>query len=139
MPRRMDPRELDVLEANAAFYRAFAGRELDAMEAIWARRAPVACVHPGWDALDGREEVLRSWRGILGSPDAPEVRCTEAQARVLGEVAWVVCHEELAGGRLVATNLFAREDGAWRMVHHQATPMAPGQARRANRPAGPAS
>jgi ketosteroid isomerase-like protein len=109
------------------------------MEAIWARRAPVACVHPGWDALDGREEVLRSWRAILESPDAPNIRCTEASARVLGEVAYVLCHEDLPGGRLVATNVFAREDGAWRMVHHQATPMAPGQGRPTHRPAGPAS
>jgi hypothetical protein len=135
----MDPRELDVLEANAAFYRAFSAHDPGAMEAVWARHAPVACVHPGWDALDGRDEVLRSWRAILGSPEAPQIRCTGAQARVLGEVAWVVCHEELPGARLVATNLFVREDAAWRMVHHQASPMASGQSRSARRPPGPAA
>jgi len=27
-------------------------------------------------------------------------------------------------GRLVATNVFVREDGAWRLVLHQSSPMA---------------
>jgi len=125
----MAAQEIEVLEANAAFYRAFAERDVDAMARLWAERAPVACVHPGWDALDGREEVLRSWRDILSSPGAPEIRCTRAAAHVLGESAYVVCHEVLPSARLVATNVFVREAGGWRMVHHQATPIAPGQAR----------
>jgi ketosteroid isomerase-like protein len=125
----MSPAELEVLEANAAFYRAFAARDLPTMTALWAERLPVACIHPGWDALSGRAEVLESFARILGSDGSPDVRCTLAEAHVLGEVALVTCHEVLEGGRLAATNVFAREDGLWRMVHHQASPMAPGQAR----------
>lgn len=121
--------DIEVLEANEAFYRAFSARDVAAVEAAWARRAPVACIHPGWDVLDGREEVLGSFRAILESGAAPEVRCTLAQARLLGEVAFVTCHEVLQGARLVATNLFVREDGAWRLCHHQASQLAPGQAR----------
>jgi ketosteroid isomerase-like protein len=128
--------ELDVLEANAAFYRAFARRDADAMAALWADVHPVACIHPGWDVLDGREAVLASWRGILGSDGAPEIACSLAEARVLGDVAFVTCHEAIGGGRLAATNVFVRERGAWRLVLHQATPIAPGLAR-AEAPAGP--
>jgi len=123
-------RDIEVLEANQAFYRAFAARDVPAMEALWAERAPVACIHPGWDVLDGREEVLRSFRAILESPAAPEVSCTMAQAHLLGEVAFVTCHELVQGARLVATNTFLREDGAWRMVHHQASQLAAGQVRK---------
>ncbi len=130
--------ELEVLEANEAFYRAFAARDLDAMAGLWAESHPVACAHPGWDVLDGREEVLDSWRGILRSEAAPDVSCSHAQARVLGEAAFVTCHEVMAGGRLVATNVFVREGGRWRMVHHQASPIAPGQVR-APPPGGPAN
>lgn len=121
--------DIEVLEANEAFYRAFAARDVAAMEAAWARRGPVACIHPGWDALDGREEVLGSFRAILESSSAPRVRCTLAQAHPLGEVAFVTCHELVQGATLVATNLFVREDGAWRLCHHQASQLAPGQAR----------
>jgi ketosteroid isomerase-like protein len=130
--------ELEVLEANEAFYRAFARRDLAAMTRLWAEHHPVACVHPGWDVLDGREEVLSSFRAILGSEAAPRVSCSLAQARVLGEAALVTCHELVEGGRLAATNVFAREGGRWRMVHHQASPIAPGQVRDLP-PSGPAN
>ncbi|BDG05516.1 nuclear transport factor 2 family protein [Anaeromyxobacter oryzae] len=126
----MSASELDVLEANAAFYRAFASGDADAMGSVWSEQHPVACIHPGWDVLDGRDRVLESWRGILESDNAPEVSCSVAEAHVLGDVAFVTCHEVIEeGGRLAATNVFVREDGTWRMVHHQATPIAPGQAR----------
>jgi hypothetical protein len=128
--------ELDVLEVNEAFYRAFAGRDAGAMDGLWAIGHPVACIHPGWDVLDGREAVLASWRRILGSDDAPEIACSLAEARVLGEVAIVTCHEAIGAGRLAATNVFVRERGAWRLVLHQASPIAPGLAR-AESPAGP--
>ena len=132
----MDARELEVLEANEAFYRAFDARDADAMERLWAERHPVACIHPGWDVLEGRDEVLESWRRILSSEGAPDVSPSRAEAHVLGAVAFVTCHEVLDEGRLVATNVFVVEDGAWKVVHHQAGAMAPGQERRAPR-AGP--
>ncbi len=120
----MSSDEMDVLEANSAFYAAFARRDAEAMDGLWARRAPVACVHPGWDALSGREEVMASWRAILGGDGAPSISCTRAAAHVLGATAFVVCHERLADGRLVATNVFVREDGGWRLCHHQAGPLS---------------
>jgi len=120
--------EEDVLAANAAFYHAFAARDADAMTAIWAGRAPVACIHPGWHALRGREAVLASWRAILSGPDSPPITCGEAAAHILGDTAFVVCIERIPAVELVATNVFVREDGAWKMVHHHASGMARGGA-----------
>ena len=112
----------DVLAANRAFYEAFRGEDLDAMETLWARAAPVACVHPGWPPLVGRDEVMESWQGILSS-GAPPIRAESASVQRLGDVAYVLCYEVVPGGRLIATNVFVREDGAWRMVHHHAGPV----------------
>ena len=109
-----------VLAANLDFYRAFTGRDLAAMERLWARRAAVACIHPGWPALADREAVMDSWRSILGNPDAPRVACYDERVLLYGDTALVVCEEELAGGTLVASNFFVREDGAWKIAHHQA-------------------
>jgi len=115
--------EIEVLEVNSRFYAAFAGRDGAALEGLWAQAVPVTCVHPGWDALRGREEVVRSFRAILAG-DPPAIRCSAASAQVLGEAAVVVCHEHVPGaGRLVATNVFIREGGAWRLCHHQAGPL----------------
>lgn len=112
-----------VLAANLEFYRAFTGRDLAAMDRLWARQAPVLCTHPGWAPLSGRSSVMASWREILGNPDAPRVMCHDDVAFVYGAIAIVLCEEELASGHLAASNIFIKEDGAWRLLHHHASPL----------------
>jgi ketosteroid isomerase-like protein len=109
-----------VLAANLEFYRAFAARDLAAMDGLWALRAPVACLHPGWTALKERNAIMESWQGILSNPDAPRIACFDEQAFLYGNAALVLCEEELDGGTLAASNLFIREDDEWRIVHHHA-------------------
>ena len=111
-----------ILFANEAFYRAFADRDEAAMENLWSASELVACLHPGWGPLMGREEVLSSWMAIIRNPDSPEILCHNAHAHVYGETAYVICFEEIAGNFLVATNVFVREGRVWKMVHHQAGP-----------------
>ncbi len=114
-----------ILFANDAFYRAFADGDLAAMDAVWSREAPVVCIHPGWDRISGREDVMESWRSILEGANRPAIQIHGAKAFLYGDTAIVICYESLDQGFLVATNVFVREDGAWRMVHHQAGPTAP--------------
>ena len=109
-----------VLAANLEFYRAFGARDLAAMDALWARRSPVACLHPGWMALSDRDAIIDSWAGILSSPDAPRIACFDEQVFLYGNTALVLCEEELEGATLAATNFFVREDGVWRIAHHHA-------------------
>jgi predicted nuclease with RNAse H fold len=112
-----------VLSANLEFYRAFTLRDVGAMEALWAHALPVACIHPGWMALRDREAVMRSWHDILANPEAPRIMCHDEDAMLYGDIAIVTCEESLDDNTLVATNIFAREDGAWRLIHHQAGPL----------------
>ena len=114
-----------VLFANEAFYRAFADGGLAAMDAVWATDAPVACIHPGWNVLKGREAVMASWRAILENPNRPDISSVGGAANVLGDTAFVTCYESVGEGYLVATNIFIREAGAWKMAHHQAGPTPP--------------
>lgn len=109
-----------VLAANLEFYRAFGARDVRAMEQLWARQAPVACIHPGWPALSEREAIIESWRGILANPEAPRIACFDERVMIFGDAALVICEEELDGGTLIASNFFVREDGGWRIAHHQA-------------------
>jgi ketosteroid isomerase-like protein len=113
-----------VLTANLEFYRAFTARDLNAMDALWARQAPVACLHPGWTAIKDRTEIIESWQGILSNPDAPRIACFDEQVFLYGDVALVLCEEELDGGTLAASNLFVREDNEWRIAHHHAGQIA---------------
>lgn len=111
--------EQQLLAANAAFYAAFAARDMGAMEALWASGVEVTCVHPGWNILSGREAVLESWEAILANPVQPRIVSAGASVRLIGGTAIVTCRELVATTPLTATNVFVRERDQWRLVHHQ--------------------
>jgi ketosteroid isomerase-like protein len=113
----------EILAANRRFYEAFARADLGAMDEVWARLAPVSCVHPGWAALVEREEIMLSWRAILAGEAPAELALGDAEAHGGGDVGYVVCTETIGEAQLVATNVFVREDEAWKLVHHQAGPV----------------
>jgi len=116
--------EDDVLAANEAFYRAFNQKDPEAMDAIWAQTAMVTCIHPGWNTLTGRDRVMESWRGILTNPSQPKIVSGGATVSFFGDAAVVLCRELVAGSPLAATNIYALEDGAWKLVHHQSGPVS---------------
>lgn len=118
--------ESEILARNDAFYDAFNTRDIAAMDRLWAERAPVVCLHPGSTALHGRSQVIRSWESILASDSAPRVAIEGPRVVMLGETAMVLCYERVTdpatgtGAVLAATNVFVREAGQWRLVHHHA-------------------
>jgi ketosteroid isomerase-like protein len=118
--------EAAALLANANFYRAFTRGDFAAMSALWARSAAVTCLHPGGVILRGRDAVLSTWRQILAEPPPLEMHCHRPEVQVLGCVAIVTGYEGNGthAAHLAATNLFTLEEGVWRMVHHQAGPLA---------------
>jgi ketosteroid isomerase-like protein len=118
-----------VAEANLAFYRAFEALDIAAMDRVWAHGEQVKCVHPGWPLLVGWAAVRESWRAIFQS--TAEMRFTLGDVRVQAarDLAWVTCTENIlsdVGGRvgvtaILATNLFARIEDRWLLVHHHAS------------------
>jgi SnoaL-like protein len=113
-----------LLFANDAFYAAFNSRDVAGMDALWARHTPATCIHPGWQALASRDEVMDSWQAILGNQSAPSIACIGAQAVIKGDVGLVICYEAIGAAVLAASNVFVREDETWRLIHHQAGPCA---------------
>jgi len=116
--------ESQILAANAAFYAAFAAGDFAALAALWADRDGISCIHPGWSAIVGRAAVIGSWRDILANPARPNIVCADPHAIVDGDHGRVLCIELVDGAALAAANHFSRVDGAWRMVHHQSSPIA---------------
>jgi hypothetical protein len=114
--------EAAVLAANAAYYEAFATMNFVAMSGVWADE-DVSCIHPGWPALVGRHAVLSSYREILRNPRQDRVVYRDAHALVGDDDARVLCAEIVGDATLAATNWFRRIEGAWRLVHHQASPV----------------
>jgi ketosteroid isomerase-like protein len=112
-----------ILAANAAYYRAFATGDFDEMSRVWAEDG-ISCIHPGWPALIGREAVIGSYREIMRNPGQERVEHRNDHAIVTGGDGRVLCVEFVGGLALAATNWFSRIDGTWRMIHHQASPIA---------------
>jgi ketosteroid isomerase-like protein len=113
-----------ILAANAAYYRAFSTGDFATMSRIWAEDG-VSCVHPGWMPLVGRDAVIDSYRNILTSPNRVRILHREDTAIVTGDEGRVLCIEIVEETALLAaTNCWRRVGGAWRMTHHQASPIA---------------
>jgi len=118
--------EAAVLAANEAFYGAFSRGDYQAMAKLWAQHTKVACLHPGAPLLSGREAVMHSWEQILNQAADWNMRCRDPSVHVLGSSAFVTCLEANGdeSAHLAATNIFILEEQQWRIVHHQAGPLA---------------
>lgn len=116
--------EEHALFANDTFYMAFAQKDIEAMQRLWAADHATFCVHPGWPTITGRREILESWRRILSNPEQPGIDFYNAKAIVVGDVVMVTCYEELPGSICAATNGFIAESGEMKLFHHHSGPCA---------------
>jgi len=114
--------KLAVIAANRAFYKAFRESDLEALDALWAKKAKVSVIHPGWNAIYGREKVMASWQRIIDSGGVPQIYPVQPAVLFLDSSAVVLNYEKIGKSYLVATNIFVLEDGAWRIFHHHAGP-----------------
>ena len=126
-----DTRHDQVLAANQAFYDAFESLDYDRMARIWSGSAPLSCIHPAWELIEGRTEVLASWRRIFGSTTAIRFALRDIHVFIAGDTGWVVLIEQIetrhgeerVTGTTQATNVFVREADGWRLVHHHSAPI----------------
>ena len=120
-----------VLSANAAYYRAFRTGDDALMGRVWGLD-DVTCVHPGWPVIVGRAPVLESYRQIMSNPRQDPVTADDERVFLSGDWARVMCMESVGTLMLATTNLFIRVGTEWRMIHHQASPLAALRTRRAS-------
>lgn len=114
-----------VTEANRSFYAAFEHCNLQAMKEIWGDGDHVQCLHPAANCIEGREDVLESWRLVLRGDF--QIRLENVRVHATQTSGYVTCVEVMnagnATGRTVATNIFERQNGEWKLVLHQGGPL----------------
>jgi ketosteroid isomerase-like protein len=99
--------------ANLEFYGAFESLDIARMDRIWLQQDYVTCIHPGWTLRVGWPAVRDSWVLIFNNTFAIKFELTEIQIQVAGDVAWVICTENITSrqgevtqeSRVLATNL----------------------------------
>jgi ketosteroid isomerase-like protein len=133
-----DPRA-EVEQANAAFYAAYEGADLDAMQQLWADAPDSVCIHPGALPVRGAGAINRSWALVMAHTPYIQFFLTDVEVGLHGDVASVTCTENVltgderagtelfGGGSAVATNVFVRTPDGWRLwLHHTAPVVSPG-------------
>ena len=121
--------EEEVRHASKQFYTALnrmANGDAGLMASAWSHGPEVTALHP----IDGREI---GWEAVKASFDQfaqiaadGNIELKDQQIRVDGDVAYELGVEQgecKLGGHPVAlkqrvTNIYRREGGAWRMIHH---------------------
>lgn len=119
-----------VEEANEKFYEAFRRGDLGSMAEIWGRGSHVQCIHPAAECISGRDSVMDSWKIILSSSGKMEIALEDVRIYATDTDGFVTLIEVVdAGdtkGRVAATNIFEKQNGIWKIVHHHGGPVPRG-------------
>ncbi|MHB1187745.1 YybH family protein [Thiobacillus sp.] len=119
--------------AEAAFYAAFEARSLDAMMAVWGRDDSIACIHPLAAPLNGHAAVAAGWHSMFLAAGqfrvqvevAHEMREADQVIRIVREYL-IIGQETEPRPPILATNVYRKETGGWRMMLHHASPLQVG-------------
>jgi len=121
----------EVRKASEDFYAALnrmANGDASSMVDIWSHGAEVTAMHPiggrhvGWDA------IRESFEKVAQLASGGKITLHDQRVQVVGDVAYEVGVErgELTMGSHQAnidhrvTNLYQREAGTWKLIHHHA-------------------
>lgn len=121
--------EDEVRKASGQFYAAL-NRMLNGdagpLTDIWSHSAAVTTMHPIGGREVGWDKVRESWEQVAKLASDGKGELKDQLIRVAGDVAYEVGTEhaqfKLAGQQVTSehrvTNIYQREAGAWKVVHH---------------------
>ena len=126
--------EDEVRQASARFYAALnrgLNGDMSALGATWAHGGDVTAMHPMGARVEGWEQVRSSFEQAGSLASGGQVRLRDQLIRAGTDLAYEVGLEEgeatMAGERIAfsgqrVTNVYRREGGEWKMVHHHTDP-----------------
>ncbi|HID51941.1 MAG TPA: DUF4440 domain-containing protein [Anaerolineae bacterium] len=121
--------ENEVRKASEQFYAALnrmANGDAGPLAEIWSHSTAVTTMHPIGGREVGWEEVRGPWGQVAQLASDGRVELSDQLIRVSGDMAYEVGTEQgqmkLAGEPVTikhrVTNIYHREAGAWKIVHH---------------------
>ena len=121
--------EDDVRQASDRFYAALTSLlngDAGPMMDVWSHSSDVTTMHPIGEREVGWEKVEGPWQQVASISSGGRVAIQDPLIRVVGDLAYEVGSEsgdatmagETISFRARVTNVYRREGGAWKMVHH---------------------
>lgn len=121
--------EGEVRNASTQFYQALnkmANGDASSLASIWSNSPDVTAMHPIGGRQTGWEAVGASFQGVADVASDGRIELTDQVIRVVGDLAYEIGTERgqfKLAGHLVefeprVTNIYRREAGGWKMVHH---------------------
>lgn len=125
--------EDEVRQVSERFYAALnhmANGDAGPMSAVWAHSEDVTTMHPIGHREVGWEQVRPTWEQVASIASGGQVLLRDQLIRMGTDLAYEVGVEEaeitLAGERVAfserVTNIYRREGGEWKIVHHHSDP-----------------
>lgn len=127
--------EDEVRDASKKFYAALnrmLNGDAGALADIWSHAATVTTMHPIGGRQVGWDEVRNSWEQVAQLASGGDGKLVDQIIQVAGDAAYELGVERgqvtLAGQQVTiehrVTNIYRRESGTWKVVHHH-TDIAP--------------
>ena len=125
------PAEDEVRAAARQFYAALnsvLNGDAGPMVDVWSQGTDATTMHPIGGRQVGWDQVWGSWQQVAEIASGGSVALGDQLIRVIGDAAYELGTERVdatLAGSLVrcevrVTNIYQREAGAWRIVHHHA-------------------
>lgn len=127
--------EDEVRAASNKFYAALnrmANGDAGPLAGIWSHGATVTTMHPIGGREVGWEQVRKSWEQVAEIASGGQVELADQVIQIAGDAAYelgvergqiTLARQQVAIEHRV-TNIYRRESGAWKIVHHH-TDVAP--------------
>jgi ketosteroid isomerase-like protein len=123
--------EDEVRKASEQFYAALnrmANGDAGSLADIWSHSTVVTTMHPIGGREVGWDEVKGPWQQVAQLSSGGQVKLSDQLIQVSGDMAYEVGLEQgqftLAGEQVSikqrVTNIYRREAGGWKIVHHHA-------------------
>lgn len=121
--------EADVRQASEKFYAGLnnmANGDASALADVWSHSESATAMHPIGGREVGWSAIKASFDQVADLASAGRVELKDQSIQVVGDVAYEVGVEQgelTLGGHHATiehrvTNIYQREDGAWKMIHH---------------------
>lgn len=117
------------MDAEAAFYQAFEGKNVEAMMSVWANTEEVVCIHPMGPSLNGSDSVRDSWQILFDNGPNLTFEVETIQYMEDDQMAIHVVRQNITVNNdshnmpiIIATNVYRKTSENWQMVLHHSSP-----------------